>query len=143
MPGYVLHLCDLYCLSQPRPSLSFPMHIAHSITRFPAPSHTSNLLLPFLPPPSRFQYAFLTALSPLWHICCLDTGFERLPFVRLPFWRYCWQRLILYFPKALQSDNFLLFVALVLLIKSHREHVQTTESTQYQSCVRVTWAHLG
>jgi hypothetical protein len=25
--------------------------------------------------PPRFPYAFLTALCPFWHICCLDTGF--------------------------------------------------------------------
>jgi hypothetical protein len=59
--------------------------------------------------PPRFPNAFLTALCPFWHICCLDTGFECLPLLRLPFWKYRSNRLILYFPKcpkALQSNNF-------------------------------------
>jgi hypothetical protein len=40
MSGHVLHLCNLYCLSQPLPSLSC-LCTSHSITRFPAPSPTS------------------------------------------------------------------------------------------------------
>jgi hypothetical protein len=59
--------------------------------------------------PPIFRYAFLTALCPFWHIYCLDTGFEPLPLVRLPFWRHRWKRLILLFPKSprrLQSDYF-------------------------------------
>jgi hypothetical protein len=59
--------------------------------------------------PPRFPYAFPTALCPFWHICCLGTGFERLPLVRLPCWRYRWKRLILFFlksPRTLQSDYF-------------------------------------
>jgi hypothetical protein len=45
MSGHVLHLCNLYChcLSKPLPSLSFSVHISHSITRFPDPSLTSLL----------------------------------------------------------------------------------------------------
>jgi hypothetical protein len=65
--------------------------------------------------PPRLPYAFKTALCPLWHICCLDTGFERLPLVRLPCWRYRWKRLILYFPKGpktLQSDSCQIFLHL-------------------------------
>jgi hypothetical protein len=50
--------------------------------------------------PLRFPYAFLTALCPFWHICCLDTGFERLSLVRVPFWRCRWKCLILYFLKS-------------------------------------------
>jgi hypothetical protein len=34
--------------------------------------------------PPKFPFAFLTALCPSWHICCLDTGFECLPLLRLP-----------------------------------------------------------
>jgi hypothetical protein len=58
--------------------------------------------------PPRFPNAFQAALCPIWHICCLDKGFECIP-LRLPIWRYRWDRLILYFPKspkALQSDIF-------------------------------------
>jgi hypothetical protein len=106
VPGHVLHLRNLYChcLSQPLPSLSFSVHISNSITRFPAPS--LNL-------PPRFPCAVLTSCT-FWHICCLHTEFERLPLVRLPFWRYRWKHLILYFLKslkALQSDMFLPFFA--------------------------------
>jgi hypothetical protein len=59
--------------------------------------------------PPRFPYAFLTVLCSFWHIYCLDTGFERLPLVRLPCERYRWRLLILFFPKSpntLQSYNF-------------------------------------
>jgi hypothetical protein len=102
MPGHVLHLCNLYChcLSQPLPSLSFSVHVAHSITRIPAPSLTA-------PPDSHI--AFLTASCPLWHICCFDTGFERFPLVRLPCWRYRWKRPILYFPKSTKNSNLTTF----------------------------------
>jgi hypothetical protein len=41
--------------------------------------------------PPGFPYAFLTGLCPFWHIFCLDTGFEHLPLVRLPCWRYRWR----------------------------------------------------
>jgi hypothetical protein len=53
--------------------------------------------------PPRFPYAFLTALCPFWHICCLCTGFECRPLLRLPFWGYCWNGLVLYFPKSPKS----------------------------------------
>jgi hypothetical protein len=119
MPGHVLHLRDLYChcLSQPLPSLSFSVHISHSITRFPAPSLSSGRIPPFGRTPPRFPHAFLTALCPFWHICCLGTEFGRLPLVRLPCWRYRWKRLILFFlesPRTLQSDflHILLHVTL-------------------------------
>jgi hypothetical protein len=74
--------CNLYCdfLSQPLPSLSFSVHISHFIPR------KRSLSCPISHSPPRFPYAFLTALCPFCHICCLDTGFECLPLVRLPFW---------------------------------------------------------
>jgi hypothetical protein len=122
---------------------------------FPAPpllvifcAHLSfhhSLYCPISHFPPRFPYAFLTALCPFWHIDCLDTGFERLPLVRLPCWRYHWKRLILFFPKSprtLQSDNFHLLLPM-LGVQTHREHVRTTESTQYPSCIRLTPAHFG
>jgi hypothetical protein len=93
--------------------------------------------------PPRFPNASLTALSPLWHICCLDTGFERLPLVCLPCCRYRWKRLDLYFPKCpktLQFDNFNYLLHVVLHIQTHREQEWTTESTQYPSCIRLTLA---
>jgi hypothetical protein len=57
MLGFVLHLCNLYCHcpSQPLSSLSFSLHISHSITRVPAPSPTST---------PRFPYAFLPVMYP-------------------------------------------------------------------------------
>jgi hypothetical protein len=120
---HVPHLCNLYCycLSQPLPSLSFSVHISHSITRFPVPSPTS---------PPRFPYAFLTALCPFWHICCLATGFERLPLVRLPFWRYRWNRLILYYQRAQKHSNLTFFYVSLHHTKAHQKHVRTAESTQ-------------
>jgi hypothetical protein len=45
--------------------------------------------------PLRFPYAFLNALCPFWHIFCLDTEFECLPLLRLPFWTHSWNCLIL------------------------------------------------
>jgi hypothetical protein len=50
-------------------------------------------------PISRFPYAFLTVLRLFLRIFCLDTGFECLPLLRLPLWRYRWNRLMLCFPK--------------------------------------------
>jgi hypothetical protein len=46
---------------------------------------------------------------PILAICCLDTGFECLPLLRLPFWRYCWNRLVLYFPKSPKALSNLMF----------------------------------
>jgi hypothetical protein len=69
--------------------------------------HSLSCPISYFPP--GFPYAFLTGLCPFWHIFCLDTGFEHLPLVCLPCWRYRWKRLILLFPKSprtLQSDYF-------------------------------------
>jgi hypothetical protein len=69
--------------------------------------HSLSCPISYFPP--GFPYAFLTGLCPFWHIFCLDTGFEHLPLVCLPCWRYCWKSLILFFSKrhkTLQSDNF-------------------------------------
>jgi hypothetical protein len=98
------------CSAPPRPLLPLP---------FPAPplliifcAHLTfhhSLSCPISHFPPRFPHAFLTALCPFWHICCLGTGFERLPLVRLPCWRYSWKRLILFFlksPRTLPSDYF-------------------------------------
>jgi hypothetical protein len=57
-----------------------------------------SIACPISHSPPKFPYAFLAALCPFWHICCLDTGFERLSLLCLPFWRYRWNHLILYFP---------------------------------------------
>jgi hypothetical protein len=98
MPGHVLHMCNLCCecLSQPLASCAL-LTCPHSL---------SCPIYHFL---YRVPYAFPDCVVTIWHICCLDTGFECLPLLRLPFWRYRyhWNRLILYFPKspkALQSD---------------------------------------
>jgi hypothetical protein len=67
-------------------------------TAFPSPSppchflctsHISSLAFlshPPLPPP--IPKCFSDCVVPIWHICCLDRGFECLPLLRLPFWRY-------------------------------------------------------
>jgi hypothetical protein len=142
MPNHFLHVCNLYChcLPQPLPSLSFSVHISHSITLSWPVSHF----------PPRFPYAFLTALCAFWHICCLDTGFEHLALIPLPFWRFgfCWSRLImiLYFPKspkAIQSDILYFLLHVVHHPKTHQEHLWTTESTQYPSCIRLTSPHFA
>jgi hypothetical protein len=49
--------------------------------------------------PRKFPSTFLTALCPIWHICCLDTGCECLPLPRFPFLGYRWNCLVLYFPE--------------------------------------------
>jgi hypothetical protein len=80
------------------PVRSLPGHAEHQPLQpllplpFPAPpllviffAHLTLMNIPSLPIshfPLRFPYAFLTVLCPLWHICCLDTGFEHLPLVR-------------------------------------------------------------
>jgi hypothetical protein len=48
--------------------------------------HSLSCPISYFPP--GFPYAFLTGLCPFWQIFCLDTGFEHLPLVRLPCWRY-------------------------------------------------------
>jgi hypothetical protein len=68
--------------------------------------HSLSCTISYFPP--RFPYVFLTGLCLFWHIFCLDTGFEHLPLVRLPCWRYPWSI-------HLQS------------IQTRREHVRTTE----------------
>jgi hypothetical protein len=114
MPGHVLHryLCNLYCrcLSQPLLSLSFYVHILHSIIRF-LPHLSLTPQIPICCPDC--AYALTHAyVHNVVSIFCLDTGFERLSLVRLPCWRYCWTRLSLFFPqspKTLQSDKFHFF----------------------------------
>jgi hypothetical protein len=137
MPGHVLHLCDLdcHCLSQPLPSVIFCAHLTfhHSL---PCPiSHF----------PPRFRYAFLIALCPFWHIFCLDTGFERLPLVRLPFLRYRFKPLILYFPKcpkALQSDifDFLLHGCLLHCTFSIQKLIKSPYGQQNQLSTQVVFS---
>jgi hypothetical protein len=93
---------------QPLPTLPFPappllvIFCAHLTFH-----HSLSCLISYFPP--GFPYAFLTGLCPFWHIFCLHTGFEHLPLVRLPCWRYRRKRLILFFPRSprtLQSDYF-------------------------------------
>jgi hypothetical protein len=89
--------------------------------------HSLSCPISYFPP--GFPYAFLTGLCPFWHIFCLDTGFEHLPLVRLPCWRYRWKRLIPLFPKSprtLQSDYFPILLH-VQIIQTRREHTRTTE----------------
>jgi hypothetical protein len=107
---------------QPLLPLPFPAppHVLCT-SHIPSLSHSialSCLISHFHP---RFPCALLTAVCLFWHICCLDTGFKRLPPVGLPFWRYRWN-LLPKCPKALQSDilYFLLHVLRCIqkLIKS-------------------------
>jgi hypothetical protein len=76
------------------PSPSPPCHFCAHLTF----KHSLSFPISHFPP--RFPHAFLPALCPFWHICCLGTGFERLPLVRLPCWRYRWKCLILVFLKS-------------------------------------------
>jgi hypothetical protein len=112
----LIHVWPFSAPLQPLLRMPFP---ATPLIIFLCTSHMSSLaFLPHLPLPTpRFPYAFLTMLYQYWHICCLDTGFECLPLLRLLFWRYRWNRLILYSPKspkALQSDAFANNVLIVL-----------------------------
>jgi hypothetical protein len=98
------------CYAPLQPLLPLPFPAPNPSNAHLAFHHSLSCSMAHFPP--RFPYAFLTALCPFWHICCLGAGFECLPLVRLPFWRYCWNCLMLYFPKcpkALQSV-FLLHV---------------------------------
>jgi hypothetical protein len=83
--------------------------------------------------PPRFPYAFMTLLCPFWHICCIDTGFECLPLVRLPFWRYCCNlnRLILFSPKssqALQSDTLYFSLHVIRAASENSSRARTDNS---------------
>jgi hypothetical protein len=124
------------CSASVQPLLPLPFPAPPLLVIFCAhPTFHHSLSCPISHFPPRFPYAFLTALCPFWHIFCLDTGFERLPWplVRLPCRRYRWKRLILFFPKSpksLQSDNFHFLLHVVKHIQTHGEHVRTTESTQ-------------
>jgi hypothetical protein len=106
------------CSAPLQPLLPLPFPAPPLLVNFCAHlTFPSLAFLPHLALPPQIPICFLTALCPLvgkvlWHICCLDTGFERIPLVRLPLWRYRWKRLILFFPKspkALQSDNLYFF----------------------------------
>jgi hypothetical protein len=138
------------CSAPLQPFLPLPFPALPLLVPFCAhlPFHHS-LSCPISHFPPRFPYAFLTALVPFWYICCLDTGFECLPLVRLPFWRYCWNRLVLNTnlcfpkrPKALQPD-ILYFLLHATLAPSENSSRARTESTQYPSCIRLTSAHFG
>jgi hypothetical protein len=98
----------MFCTSATFTATASPRH-------FLCTSHMLSLAFPLhLPLPPLFPYAFLAVWCPFLHICCLDTGFECLQLLGLPFWRHRWKRLILYFPKspqALPSDVLNLFIA--------------------------------
>jgi hypothetical protein len=100
MPGHVLHLSN--------PLLPLPFPAPPLLVTFCArPAFHHSLSCPTSHFPPRLTNAFLAALCPFGHFCCLGTGFECLPLVHLPFWRHRWNRKILYFlkcPKALQSN---------------------------------------
>jgi hypothetical protein len=145
------HQCDPYSAAEPLHlcNLLLPLHFrAHPLLVIFGTHLTlhRSLSCPNSHASPRFPCAFLTALCPFGHNCCLDT--VCLPLFRLPFWRYRWNRLILYFsksPKARISDisNYLLHLSLVLHPKTHQKHVRTTESTQYPSCICLTSACFG
>jgi hypothetical protein len=140
MPGHVLHLynLDCHCLSEPLPS-SFSVHISHSITCFPAPCFTSP----------RFPYAFLTALCPYGHVgtfAALTPGLSAFQLSICPSGGTVGIALFCTFQITHKHSNLTFFcfhgMSHVLIKKTHEEHVQTTESGQYPSCIRVTSAHF-
>jgi hypothetical protein len=100
-----------------------------------------SLSCPFSQLPAIFSYySPLTLLCPVWHICCLYTGFECLPLVWLPFWGYCWNRLILFFPKspkAFQSDLLCLCIRNSCCI---RKLIKSTYRQQNQLSTQVVFA---
>jgi hypothetical protein len=132
----------LLCLSQPLPSLSFSVHISHSITRLPA-------LSPTPPPRFPYAYAFLIALCPYWHTCCLDKRFECLPLDGLPFLRFRWKGLILHFPKSLKALQSVFLVAchsgiIQKLIKStFGQQSQLSTQVPVTGCIRLISGHFG
>jgi hypothetical protein len=76
-------------------------------------------------------------------ICCHETGFDCLPFLRFPFWRCpcSWNRNILYFPKSpkvLQSDifYFLLHVTLASSENSSKARMDNRINSVPKLCSR-------
>jgi hypothetical protein len=137
------------CSTPLQSSLRLPFEIpSHSPPcQFLCKSHISSLAcLPHLPLPPNIPICFLTTVCQFWPICCLDTEFECLPFLRLPFWRYRWSRLVLYFPKSpktVQSDMFDLLDACLSCKLWKLKRVPSTESNPYPHTNRLTLAHFG
>jgi hypothetical protein len=139
----ILSTClAMFCTSVTFTAAAFPNY---SPRHFLCTSHISSLaLLSNLP------------LYPQIPICCTDCArfgrfvdpeSECLSLLCLPFWRYTWVRLILYFPspaQTLSNLTFFTFTCMQLERDPHAqlEHVPATEPTQYPHCKRLTLAHF-
>jgi hypothetical protein len=121
----------------PSPSLSLKHFCAHLTFH-----HSLSCPISHFPP--RFPHDFLTALCPLWHICCLETGFECLPRLCLPLWRYCWNHLILYFPKSRKHLNltFQTFCCMSLVLHP-KIHQKTRTDNRINSVPKLYSLDLG
>jgi hypothetical protein len=124
----LVHVWPCSAPLQPLLRLPFPA-TPHLVIFFAHLTFHHSLSCPISHFPPGLPYAFLTALYPFWHSCCLDTGFECLPLLSLPFW-YCWNRLILYIQRA-QQHSILMFYGMPLVHhpKTHQKHGPATEST--------------
>jgi hypothetical protein len=144
------------CSAPLQPLLPLPFPASSLLVIFCAQlTFHHSLFCPISHFPPRFPYASLIALCPSLHICCLDTGFECLPLLPLPFSRYCGNRLVPYCEEPTQKHSnltyFFLFIAcLVHDLKNQQKHVRTRESTQCPvvfvqlyslSCIRLTLAN--
>jgi hypothetical protein len=73
--------------------------------------------------PPEFPSTFMTALCPIWHICCHDTGCECLPLLRFPFLGYRWNCLVLYFPEP--NNTPIRFLLLLILLRPRKINAST------------------
>jgi hypothetical protein len=95
----------MFCTSATFTAAAFPSHSPPCHVLFT----TRISSLAFLPHLSLYPLSltcFPDSVVPFWHV---DTELECLPLLRLPLWRCCWKRLVLYFlksPKTIQSESF-------------------------------------
>jgi hypothetical protein len=94
--------------------------------------------------PPIFPYAFLTALCPF---TALTRGLRAFQLSVCPAGGTVGNASLCSFQRAQERSNLTTFtyccISHVQSIQTHREHVWTTESTQYPSCIRLTSAHFG
>jgi hypothetical protein len=99
----------MFCTSATCTATAFPNHSPHS--HFLCTSSISSLaFLPHLPLTPQIPICFPDCIEPvLVHVLPSHGRGVSVPLLRFAFWRYRWNRLILYFPKSpekLPSDTF-------------------------------------